>query len=123
MKRAFILPIGVAISAFTLSLPGAAQQTPTTTSPSTTTNTPMSTTMPTDQSSVPDQTGQTTTGQTTTTTQASPYSSGAMAAAPSGPGVYPPCSATLQDECTNTRPEADYKASTHSRRMRHHKRH
>jgi hypothetical protein len=33
-----------------------------------------------------------------------------MASLPMEPSAYPPCSATLQDQCTNTRAEADVKA-------------
>ena len=53
--------------------------------------------------------------------------------APAAQAVYPPCSGTLQDQCTNTRREADEKASPgemgsmgmatpmhHKRHMRHH---
>ena len=54
--------------------------------------------------------------------------------APAAQAVYPPCSATLRDQCTNTRREADEKASSgdmgsmgmgmgkpmhHKRHMRH----
>ncbi|MEP7221135.1 MAG: hypothetical protein ABI673_00560 [Novosphingobium sp.] len=40
------------------------------------------------------------------------------------PGVYPPCSATLQDQCTNTRPEADYKGGPPQHNgHRYHQRH
>lgn len=36
--------------------------------------------------------------------------------------VYPPCTPTLQDQCTNTRPEADVKA-TRPNKMPMHRRH
>jgi hypothetical protein len=48
-----------------------------------------------------------------------------MAVAPNAQSAYPPCSATLQDQCTNTRPEADVKAVRPVNmppRRRHHKR-
>ncbi|MEO7384484.1 MAG: hypothetical protein ABIU18_06075 [Novosphingobium sp.] len=55
--------------------------------------------------------------------------------APAPQAVYPPCSATVTDQCTNTRREADEKASTsatdsttmvmpmHHKRQRHHHHH
>lgn len=32
-------------------------------------------------------------------------------ASPAAKNAYPPCTATLQDQCTNTRPEADVKTA------------
>jgi len=37
---------------------------------------------------------------------------------PAAQAVYPPCSATLQDQCTNTRREADYKRGMRRPRRR-----
>ncbi len=34
-----------------------------------------------------------------------------LGASPAAKSAYPPCTATLQDQCTNTRPEADVKAA------------
>ena len=34
--------------------------------------------------------------------------------APAAQAVYPPCSSTVMDQCTNTRREADVKASTYA---------
>jgi hypothetical protein len=48
-----------------------------------------------------------------------------MASTPSESAAYPPCSVTLQDQCTNTKPEADVKAvrpAKITKHRRHHKR-
>ena len=47
--------------------------------------------------------------------------------APAAQAVYPPCSSTVMDQCTNTRREADFKASSSGMDSMampmHHKRH
>ena len=52
-----------------------------------------------------------------------PAPTSALPAAQPPQAVYPPCSATVQDQCTNTRREADEKASTRSMPMMRHKHH
>jgi hypothetical protein len=54
-----------------------------------------------------------------------PDTTAKMVAMPADPSAYPPCSATRQDQCTNTRPEADVKAVHPAKapmHRRHHKR-
>ncbi len=38
---------------------------------------------------------------------------------PPAQAVYPPCSRTLQDQCTNTRPESDTKGGPPAHSVRH----
>ena len=45
----------------------------------------------------------------------------AVTQAPAPQADYPPCSATVQDQCTNTRREADEKASPGAKTMASHK--
>ena len=46
-----------------------------------------------------------------TTPDLPPEHVASLVASPAAQNAYPPCTATLQDQCTNTRPEADVKAT------------
>ncbi len=47
-----------------------------------------------------------------------PPEAGALSPPPQAQAVYPPCSRTLQDQCTNTKRESDTKAGASTRKRR-----